>query len=105
VILLDTLLMGGIRFVLDKVAQAVDREMNDETFLREQLLDAQMRLELGEIGEAEFARLEQDLLARLRGIRARQRGGSDAIPGVGGEYTLAGVEATFVGDEHDEEER
>jgi hypothetical protein len=102
VILLDTLLLGGIRFVLDKVAQAVDREMNDETFLRDQLLDAQMRLELGEIDEREFARLEKDLLARLREIRERQRGQSDAIPG-GGEYTLAGVEATFVGDEHEEE--
>ena len=104
-ILLDSLLMGGIRFVLDKVAQAVDREMNDETFVRDQLLDAQMRLELGEIGEREFARLEADLLARLREIRARQRGGSDAIPSVAGEYKLTGVEATVVGDEHEEEER
>jgi hypothetical protein len=103
VILLDTLLMGGIRFVLDKVAQAVDREMNDETFLRDQLLDAQMRLELGEIDEPEFARLEKDLLARLREIRERQRGESDAVPG--GDYRVTGVEATFTGDEHDEEGR
>jgi gas vesicle protein GvpG len=104
VILLDTLLLGGIRFVLDKVAQAVDREINDETFLRDQLLDAQMRLELGEIDEPEFARIEKDLLARLRGIRERQRGASDAVPG-GGDYKVTGVEATFLGDEHDEEER
>ena len=102
-ILLDTLLMGGIRFVLDKVAQAVDREMNDETFLRDQLLDAQMRLELGEIDEREFADLEKDLLARLREIRERQRGGSDAIPG-GQDYKVTGVEATFTGDRHDEGE-
>jgi hypothetical protein len=113
VILLDTLLMGGIRFVLDKVAQAVDREMNDETFLRDQLLDAQMRLELGEIDEPEFARLEKDLLARLREIRERQRGESDAVTGglspsahgIGGDYRVTGVEATFTGDEHDEEGR
>jgi hypothetical protein len=112
VILLDSLLISGIRFVLDKVAQAVDREMNDESFLREQLLDAQMRLELGEIGEREFAREEKDLLARLREIRARQRGESE-VPGggpssaahsVGGDYKLTGVEATFTGDEHDEGE-
>jgi gas vesicle protein GvpG len=103
VIILDSLLMGGIRFVLDKVVQAVDREMNDESFLREQLLDAQMRLELGEIDDAEFARVEADVLARLREIRERQRGQSDAVPAVGGEYKVTGVEATFLGDEHEEE--
>lgn len=98
-ILLDTLLMGGIRFVLDKVATAVDREMNDDSFLREQLLDAQMRRELGEIPEEEFARLEADLLARLREIRERQRGQGDAA--VPADYRVTGVEATFVGDEHE----
>ncbi|HET8646824.1 MAG TPA: gas vesicle protein GvpG [Vicinamibacteria bacterium] len=99
-ILLDSLLLGGIRFVLDKLATAVDRELNDETHLREQLLDAQMRLELGEIGEEEFARLEADVLARLREVRERQRGASDGL--AGGDYKVTGVEATFVGDEHDE---
>ena len=29
-IILDSLLIGGIRFVLDKVATAVNDEMNDE---------------------------------------------------------------------------
>jgi hypothetical protein len=102
VILLDTLLMGGIRFVLDKLATAADREINDESFLREQLLDAQMRLELGELPEEEFARLEADLLGRLREIRERQRGESGAAGP--GEYRVTGVEATFVGDEHEPEE-
>lgn len=98
-ILLDTLLLGGIRFVLDKVATAVDREMNDDSFLREQLLDAQMRRELGEIGEEEFARQEALLLARLREIRERQRGpGEAAVPA---DYRVTGVEASFVGDEHE----
>jgi hypothetical protein len=99
VILLDTLLMGGIRFVLDKVATAVDREMNDDSLLREQLLDTQMRRELGEIGEEEFARQEALLLARLREIRERQRGqGEAAVPA---DYRVTGVEASFVGDEHE----
>ena len=104
VILLDSLLMGGIRFVLDKLATAVDRELNDETFLREQLLDAQMRLELGEIDDRQFAEVEAEVLGRLREIRERQRGEGDAVPG-GGEYKVTGVEATFLGDEHEEEER
>ena len=51
-IILDSLLIGGIKFVLDKVASAVDEEMNDERSLREELLAAQMRVELGEMDEA-----------------------------------------------------
>ena len=68
-IILDSLLIGGIKFVLDKVASAVDEEMNDETSLREELLAAQMRVELGEMDEADFVDLERAILARLREIR------------------------------------
>ena len=56
VLILDSLLIGGITFVLDKVAAGGRAEMNDDTALREELLAAQMRLELGEISEEEFAR-------------------------------------------------
>jgi len=97
-IILDTLLIGGIRFVLDKLAAAVDAELNDETALREQLLAAQMRLELGEIDQREFEAVESGILAGLRDIRARQGAGAAELPR--GEYKIAGVEATFEGDEH-----
>jgi len=96
-ILLDSLLIGGIRFVLDKVATAVDREMNDDTALREELLAAQMRLELGEIGEEEFRATENDLLARIRGIR--DRNSPEAEPG---EFKITGAEVTFEGDQTSE---
>src|SRR2546428_9040056 len=46
-------------------------EMNDDTALREQLLEAQMRLELGEISEKEFHQTERDILARIREIKGR----------------------------------
>jgi hypothetical protein len=97
VILLDRLLVGGIRFVLDKVAQAVDTEMNDERSLKEELLAAQMRLELGEMDEAEFAELETDILARLREIREEQRagGGGGAVSLERGEVE---VEIDFAGE-------
>ena len=52
VIILDTLLVGGLRFVLGKIAAAVDAELTDDTVWREELLAAQMRLELGEIDRA-----------------------------------------------------
>ena len=77
-IILDTLLIGGLKFVLRRIAEAVDAQMNDVDALRQELLAAQMRLELGEISEAEFAALERDLLARMREIRARTEEGSAA---------------------------
>ena len=89
--LLDSLLIGGIRFVLDKVASAAEQELYDEDRLREELLAAQMRLELGEITDTEFATIEADVLARLREIRERQRG-PDATPG---EFRITGIEARF----------
>jgi hypothetical protein len=72
-LILDSLLIGGIRFVLDKVAAAVDQEMNDEGRLREELLAAQMRYELGEISDEDFVAFQDDILDRLREIRDRQR--------------------------------
>ena len=69
-VILDRLLFGGLRFVLDKVATAVDTELNDEGRLREDLLGAQMQHELGEIDDEEMAQIESDILERLREIRA-----------------------------------
>ena len=54
--ILDSMLIGSLRFVLDKIAAAAEAELSDDSVLREQLLEAQMRLELGEISEEEFAR-------------------------------------------------
>jgi hypothetical protein len=70
--ILDDLMFGGLRFVLDKIVTAVDAEMQDDSTLREQLLEAQMRLELGEIDEAEFKAIESDVLARIREIKSQQ---------------------------------
>lgn len=97
--ILDTVLIGGLRFVFDKIAAAVDTEMNDDTALRDQLLAAQMRVELGEMTEQEFADLEADVLARLREIRDRRQG-SDAAALSPSDYKITGIEASFDGDEH-----
>ncbi len=95
-IVIDTLLVGGLRFVFDQLAQAVDAELTDDTLLREELLAAQMRLELGEITEEEFAEIEGDVLARIREVRERH----PASPPTG-DVKLAGVAATFMGEEHE----
>jgi len=100
--LLDSMLIGGLRFVFDKIAAAVDTELNDEPALREQLLAAQMRLELGEMSHAEFDELEADILARLRDIRDRRQGAGAATLAPE-EYRITGIDASFEGEEHTRE--
>jgi hypothetical protein len=85
--ILDSLLVGSLRFVLDKIVAAADAEAEDDTSLRERLLEAQMQLELGEISDAEFAAIEADVLARIREIKGSRRGAftmsaDDKITGV-----------------------
>jgi hypothetical protein len=99
VFILDSLLIGGIRFVLDKVAARVDHEMNDDSALRDQLLAAQMRLDLGEISAEEFAEIEAVVLGRMREIRERRQGTEPAALSPR-DYKVTGVDATVEGDEH-----
>ena len=96
--ILDSILVGGLRFVFDKIAAAVDTELNDDTHLREELLAAQMRVELGEMSQKDFDIFEADILLRLRQIRESRQGSAAAISP--GEYKVTGIDATFEGDEH-----
>ena len=98
-IILDTLLIGGIKFVLGKVVDAVDAELNDDTHLREELLAAQMQLELGEISDAQFAETERQLLDAIRAIRDRRQR-ADEGPG---EVKITGIEASVWSDDEDDE--
>ena len=98
-LIIDSLIISGVRFVLDKIVAAVDTEMNDDSVLRERLLDAQMRVELGEMSQAEFDELEADILVRIREIKERQRGGESAVISPK-DMKVTGIEATFEGDEH-----
>jgi hypothetical protein len=94
--ILDSLLIGSIRFVLDKVIAAAETEMQDDTALREQLLEAQMRLELGELTEREFADIERDVLTRIREIKGRGQGPISMSP----DDKVSGIEVeTFKSDD------
>src|SRR3982751_2612447 len=86
--ILDTLLIGSLRFVLDKVVAAAEAEMQDDSALREQLLEAQMQLELGELSDDEFAAIERDILARIREIKGQKPGAIAMSPG----DTVSGVD-------------
>ncbi|HEY0321356.1 MAG TPA: gas vesicle protein GvpG [Pyrinomonadaceae bacterium] len=75
--LIDDLLLApytGFKFILGQVQKIADRELNDDTLIKEQLLELQMRLELDEISDEDYAEREAELFARLRVIRERQLG-------------------------------
>jgi Gas vesicle protein G len=88
VFVLDTLLVGGLRFVLEKIADVADRELNDPERWRAMLLEAQLAHENGEISEEELAVREREILARLRDLNP------DAAGAVLSTDDLEGVEVT-----------
>jgi competence protein ComGF len=73
--LIDDLLLApvnGFKFILGQIQKMADQELNDDTLIKEQLLELQMRLELDEISDEDFQAQEAELFARLRVIRQRQ---------------------------------
>ena len=57
------------RFSLEKVQGVVKDELTDDGRVKEGLLDLQLRLELGEIDDAEYVREEERLMEELRQVR------------------------------------
>jgi Gas vesicle protein G len=75
--LIDDILLApvnGFKFILNQIQKMADQELNDDTLIKEQLIELQMRLELDEISEAEFTEREAELFTRLRAIKERQLG-------------------------------
>ena len=70
----DLLLLpiNGFRFILGQIQKFADQELNDESVIKEQLLELQLRLETEEISEEDFVVQEAELFARLRAIKQRQ---------------------------------
>jgi hypothetical protein len=94
-LIVDSLLIGGLKFVLSRLAEAVDAEMLDDTALREELLAAQMKLELGELTEEEFEAVEAQILAGMRAARARRHPAEQGpIPGEA-RFTLESIETAL----------
>ncbi len=75
--ILDSLLINGIKFALEKVLQVAEQELESPEALQQRLLEAQMRLEEGALDEEAFAQIESDVFARLRELK-----GDDGAGGV-----------------------
>jgi hypothetical protein len=98
------MLTSFLGWVFRTVATAAEAELNDDTGLREQLLEAEMQREMGEISDEEFTEIETDLLARIREIKERREGGSGPLS-MGGATAIETtrdstfqIEATVTGD-------
>ena len=84
-LILDSLLVGGLRFVLANIVRAAEAEAQDEAgHPRERLLEAQRRLARGEIGEEALVAAERDFVAGLGGGEAG-RGPISMLSGHGAE--------------------
>jgi hypothetical protein len=96
VFILDRMLVGSLKFVLGKIVDAANAEMNDEGALREELLAAQVRHELGELNDEELDGIERAIVRRLGEIRQARR---EARSGVTEGYRVTGIEATVETDD------
>ena len=73
--LIDDLLLApisGFKFILSQIQKVADSELNDETVLKEHLLELELRRELGEISDEEFNEREREIFDRLRALKEQQ---------------------------------
>ncbi len=61
--------VAGIRWTLGQVQKVAERELTDDTQIKNDLMELQLRLELGEIDEVEYAKAEGVLMQQLREVR------------------------------------
>ncbi|HSQ28599.1 MAG TPA: gas vesicle protein GvpG [Gemmatimonadaceae bacterium] len=74
--------VAGIKWSLGKVQNVVEEELTDDTPIKQELMELQMRLELGDITDAVYLEREAELMARLRDVRAwRERLGKGTSGG------------------------
>ncbi|HEY8806705.1 MAG TPA: gas vesicle protein GvpG [Candidatus Limnocylindria bacterium] len=64
---------AGIKYCINQVIQMAEVEMTDDSAVKDELILLNMRLEDGEIDEAEFRRQEAPLLAQFSTIRAYRK--------------------------------
>jgi hypothetical protein len=64
--------LRGTIWIAEKLAEYAEAELNDEAAIRRALQDAERAFEAGELTEAEFEQVEDELLERLEQARAKR---------------------------------
>jgi hypothetical protein len=96
--LLDDILMApikgpiaGVRWILSTIQKMADEELMNDQPWKERLIELQMMLELGEIGEEDYTREEAVVFQALRDIRARREEMARAARAAAGEDEDSGI--------------
>ena len=59
----------GVVWIGKKIKETADAEITDKSKVQEELLDLQMRFEMGKVNKEEYKKKETELLERLEAIR------------------------------------
>ena len=62
--------VAGIKWSLGKVQGVVEEQLTDDAPIKQELMELQMQLELGDIDDDEYVRREGEIMVRLREVRA-----------------------------------
>jgi hypothetical protein len=62
--------VAGIKWSLGKVMGVVEEELTDDTPVKNELMELQMKLELGDITDDEYVVREAEIMVKLREVRA-----------------------------------
>lgn len=65
--------LRGLRFILEQIRDAADRELYDPAAVERKLIEARVLYELGEMPAAEYQEIEAMVTERLREIRQEGR--------------------------------
>ncbi|MDO9529588.1 MAG: gas vesicle protein GvpG [Syntrophales bacterium] len=75
--IVDDILFAPIKvpvWIAKKLSESAEKEKTDDSRIYEDLLNLQMRYELGEVGDEEFDRQETRLMEKLEEIRKYKEG-------------------------------
>jgi hypothetical protein len=71
-VLLPLAPLRGTIWIAERLAEQAEQEVDPEAVTRRLLLEAEAALERGEISEADYDQIEDELLDRLDDARARE---------------------------------
>lgn len=73
--------IAGIRWSLEQVQNVVETELTDDSAIKQDFMELQMLLELGDIDDEEYRRREAQLMQQLREVRAWREHFGMSAPG------------------------
>jgi hypothetical protein len=65
--------VSGVIWIAEQIAGEVDRQFYDESAIRAELMELELRCDAGEITDEEYLQAEETLLDRLRISRERNQ--------------------------------